>query len=81
MPAASRVGIFGLGLAGLADLVAHLEASVVHVGHLHAHTTAEYAAHLGAFVSMVLIYMGVVLDGARRARAGRRPVPHRKGAT
>jgi hypothetical protein len=81
MPALSRVGIVGLGLSGLADVIAHLEASVEHVGHLHAHTPAEAMAHLGAFVSMVLIYVGVVIDGARRTRADRGSVPDRKGAT
>ena len=71
LPALTRVGIVTLGFAGLLDLIAHLEASE-HVGHLHRHTSAEASAHLAAFVSMVLIYLGVVLDGARRARGRRR---------
>jgi hypothetical protein len=79
LPTATRAGLVGLGLAGLADLLAHLEASVGHVGHLHAHTSAESAAHLAAFVSMVLILVGVVVDGARRSRVGRTPAPDRKG--
>jgi hypothetical protein len=70
LPALTKAGLVGLVLAGLADVIAHLEASVEHVGHLHAHTPAEAAAHLGAFVSMVLIFVGVVVDGARRARKG-----------
>ena len=69
-PLLARGGIAGLAFAGFADVIAHLEASG-HVGHLHQHTSAEASAHLAAFVSMVLIYLGVVLDGARRARARR----------
>jgi hypothetical protein len=30
---------------------------------------------------MVLILVGVVVDGARRSRAGRVPAPNRKGET
>lgn len=69
-PTAAKVGIVGLAFAGLADVIAHLEASE-HVGHLHQHTSAESTAHLAAFVSMAVIYLGVVLDGARRTRAAR----------
>ena len=69
-PALSRLGIVALGFSGLLDLIAHLEASE-HIGHLHQHTSAEASAHLAAFVSMVLIYLGVVLEGARRARTRR----------
>jgi len=71
LPGLTKVGIVALGFSGLLDLIAHLEASE-HVGHLHQHTSAEASAHLAAFVSMVLIYLGVVLDGARRARTRRR---------
>jgi hypothetical protein len=70
VPGLSKVGVVALGFAGLLDLIAHLEASE-HVGHLHQHTSAEASAHLAAFVSMVLIYLGVVLDGARQQRARR----------
>ena len=70
VPALTKVGVVALGFAGLLDLIAHLEASE-HIGHLHQHTSAEASAHLAAFVSMVLIYLGVVLDGARQQRARR----------
>jgi hypothetical protein len=69
-PTTAKVGIVGLAFSGLADVIAHLEASE-HVGHLHQHTSAEATAHLAAFVSMVVIYLGVVLDGVRRTRAAR----------
>lgn len=68
LPTLAKGGVAGLAFAGFADVIAHLEASD-HVGHLHQHTSAEVSAHLAAFVSMVLIYLGVVIDGARRARA------------
>ena len=71
VPGLTKVGAVALGFAGLLDLIAHLEANE-HVGHLHQHTSAEASAHLAAFVSMVLIYLGVVLDGARQQRARRR---------
>ena len=71
VPGVTKVGLVGLGFAGLLDLIAHLEANE-HVGHLHQHTSAEASAHLAAFVSMVLIYLGVVLEGARQQRARRR---------
>lgn len=70
LPGLTKVGIVALGFAGLLDLIAHLEASG-HMEQLHRHTSAEASAHLAAFVSMVLIYLGVVLDGARRARSRR----------
>jgi hypothetical protein len=70
MPVLAKFGIVALGFSGLLDLIAHLEANE-HIGHLHQHTSAEASAHLAAFVSMVLIYLGVVLDGARQARSRR----------
>jgi hypothetical protein len=63
----ARVGVVGLLLSGLVDVVAHLEAGG-HVGHLHEHASTEVAAHVAAFVSMVVIYLGVVLDGVRRRK-------------
>jgi hypothetical protein len=51
--------------------VAHLEA-VDHVGHLHSHATTESAAHLAGLLSMVVIFVGVVIDGVRQGRARRR---------
>ena len=70
LPVLSKAGIAVLALGALGDLIAHLEAAG-HDGHLHAHTSAELSAHLIVFVGMVLIYLGVVLDGARRHRARR----------
>jgi hypothetical protein len=71
LPALVKAGLVVMALAGLADVVAHLEA-VDHVGHLHSHTTTESAAHLAGLLSMVVIFVGVVIDGVRQGRARRR---------
>lgn len=70
LPLLARLGLVVLVLAGFADVLAHLE-SAGHVGYVHEHTPAEISAHLGAFMGMVLILLGVVDDGVRRTRLGR----------
>jgi hypothetical protein len=72
VPNLVKAGFAVMAFGGLADLMAHLEAAG-HDGHLHVHASAELSAHLIVFVGMVLIYLGVVLDGARRHRARRSP--------
>ncbi len=67
LPFLAKAGFATMALGGVADLLAHLEATD-HVGHLHVHTSAELSAHLIVFVGMVLIYLGIVVDGARRQR-------------
>jgi hypothetical protein len=59
-----------LAIGGLADVVAHLEVAG-HTGHGHEHTASELSAHLIGFVGMVVILLGVVLDGVRQAYLGR----------
>jgi hypothetical protein len=71
LPTLVKGGLVLMAIAGLADLVAHLEA-VDHAGHLHTHTTTQTAAHLAALASMVVIFVGVVIDGVRTGRARRR---------
>ena len=73
LPTLMKIGGVALGLSGLADLVAHLGVGggIEPVGHVHAFTPDEAAAHFAAFVSMVLIFVGAVVDGVRRARAQR----------
>ena len=70
LPGLVKAGLVVMAIAGLADVVAHLEA-VDHVGHLHIHTTTETAAHLAGLASMVVIFVGVVIDGVRQGRARR----------
>ena len=65
LPLLTRVGLVILVIGGLADVVAHLEV-VGHTEHLHEHTTSELSAHLIGFVGMVVILLGVLLDGVRR---------------
>lgn len=78
LPLLTRVGLVVLVLGGFADVVAHLEASI-HVGHLHEHTSAEITAHLVAFMGMVLVLLGVVVDGVRRTRLDRKSESTSKG--
>jgi hypothetical protein len=72
LPLSVKIGLLGMAFAGLLDVVVHLEAP--GDGHLHAHTASEAAAHLAGLMSMVVIFLGVVLDGVRQSRA-RRSVP------
>lgn len=70
LPLLARLGLVALLLGGFADVVAHLD-SAGKVSHLHEHTSAQISAHLGAFMGMVLILLGVVVDGVRQTRLGR----------
>lgn len=64
-----------MAFALFVDVIAHLEASG-HAGHLHDHTPTEVWAHVGVLVGMVLIFLGVAVDGARQQRARRRSGEH-----
>jgi hypothetical protein len=77
LPALARAGLAVLAFGGLADLVAHLGLPA-EAGHGHGFTAAEVEAHLVVFVGMVLILLGVVIDGVRRAHLGR-SAGNRKG--
>lgn len=70
LPALSRVGLAVLVFGGLADLVAHLGLPA-EAAHGHGFSAAEVEAHLIVLVGMVLILLGVVIDGVRRAHPGR----------
>ena len=70
LPLLVRLGLLGLGLAGIGDVGAHLGAAE-HAGAGQEHSPEELAAHLAAFVSMVVVFAGVVVDGARQSRARR----------
>jgi len=76
LPVLVRIGILGLAFAGFADVIAHLEAG--DADHLHTRTASELSAHLAGFVSMVVVYVGVVADGVRKSRARRRSVGHQE---
>jgi hypothetical protein len=64
VPLVVQVGVVALVLSGAADIVLHAITPEV-AGH-DVHTPAEVAAHFAGMVSMVVILLGVVLDGARR---------------
>jgi hypothetical protein len=76
LPLLVKIGLIVMAFAGLADVIAHLEAP--SDGHLHAHTASEAAAHLAGFVSMVVIFMGVVTDGVRHGRVHRAGAPRKE---
>lgn len=71
LPFLVRIGLAILVVGGLADVVAHLEAAGPG-DHLHEHTASELSAHLIGFAGMVVILLGVVLDGVRRTYRGHR---------
>ena len=64
VPLVVQVGVVALVLSGAADIVLHVITPEV-AGH-DVHTPPELAAHFAGMVSMVVILLGVVLDGARR---------------
>jgi len=74
LPTLVKLGLLLMAFAGASDVIAHLGAA--SDGHLHAHTSSEAAAHLMGLVSMIVILLGVVIDGVRKSRA-RRAVPRR----
>jgi len=64
VPLVVQVGVVALVLSGAADIVLHAITPEV-AGH-DVHTPPELAAHFAGMVSMVVILLGVVLDGAQR---------------
>jgi hypothetical protein len=82
VPPVVKVGVVGLVLSGVADVVLHALTPEVP-GHIDEHTPAELAAHFAGFVSMVVVLLGVVTDGARRSSTTRRQRsgPEPKGAS
>jgi hypothetical protein len=78
LPLLARIGLVILVIGGFADVVAHLEAAGP-ADHLDEHTASEISAHLIGFVGMVLVLVGVVVDGARRTYLGLTPEESSKG--
>jgi hypothetical protein len=83
LPIVVRAGLLILVLGGVADVVVHLEAVDPggHAGHAHVHTGSEVTAHLIGFVGMVIVLLGVVVDGVRRTHPGRSAGPDNKGGS
>ena len=70
LPGLVKVGLVLMLLSGLGDVVVHLGAPVAAAtSGGHELTGSEAWAHLGGFVSMVVIFAGVLIDGVRRSRA------------
>ena len=71
VPLVVKVGLVALVLSGLADVVLHAITPEA-AGH-DVHTSAELAAHFAGMVSMVVLLVGVVIDGAVRTSTRSRP--------
>jgi hypothetical protein len=69
LPAASRLGLAVMVLAGLMDVIVHVAGTDAHAAH-HGFPL-EHAAHLLGVVGMVLTLAGVLIHGARRQLKGR----------
>jgi hypothetical protein len=70
VPLVVQIGVIALIASGVADVVLHAITPEV-AGH-DVHTPLELAAHIAGLVSMVVILLGVVTDGARRTSYRRR---------
>ena len=70
IPLVVQLGVIALIASGVADVVLHAITPEV-AGH-DVHTPLELAAHVAGLVSMVVILLGVVTDGARRTSYRRR---------
>lgn len=66
IPTTAKVGFAVIVVGTLADLVAHLEPGLDPANGTM--TGPQLSAHLVMFVGMVLVLMGVVVDGVRSGR-------------
>lgn len=77
VPPLAAIGLGGLLVATVADIVSHVLAAE-HDAHERGFAPLELASHVALLVSMVLILVGVVAGGAITARARRRADRTRK---
>ena len=78
IPMASKAGLVVIGVGMLADLIAHVDAGFARADATM--TDAQLSAHLVVFLGMVLVLVGVVIDGlqpGRRAYAAATQGRHR----
>ena len=78
LPGVVRLGLGLMAFGGAADVVAHLGIAEA-AASIDGHTVDERAAHLVGFVGMVVVLLGVVLDGVRGSRPGRLAEDSSKG--
>lgn len=64
LPILARLGLVLLLGGGVADVLAHLGTRGAE--HGHEFTSAEVWAHVVAVVGMVVVLLGVVIDGVRQ---------------
>ena len=72
LPRLAWVGVAGLLLSAVVDVVAHLG----HAGHgadEAGYSAFELVSHVGLVASMALILVAVLVDGTRRRTLERRP--------
>lgn len=74
IPLLVRLGVVVMVFGGVADLVTHL--SFADAAEAGGHTPAQLSAHAIAFAGMVLVFVGVVVDGIRQSMARRRGPSH-----
>jgi hypothetical protein len=70
LPLGSKLGFAVIVLGFAADVVAHFGPAVDH--HHGGVTGPELSAHLVIFVGMVLVLVGVLIDGVRSGRRSAR---------
>ena len=63
IPTASKAGLGVIAIGMFADLLAHIDVGFAEAGA--AMTSAQLSAHLVTFLGMVLVLIGVVVDGMR----------------
>jgi hypothetical protein len=66
IPTASKAGLAVIGLGLFADLIAHVDVGFARADT--AMTGAQLSAHLVIFLGMVLVLVGVVIDGLQPSR-------------
>jgi hypothetical protein len=76
IPIVSRGGLVVIAIGMFADLVAHVDAGLAGAGA--SMTGAQLSAHLVTFLGMVLVLVGVVVDGVRQNRQAHTPDMQRR---
>lgn len=71
IPTTVKLGAVLIAAGLLFDLVEHTLVSHAHEAELAGFPIQEHLAHLVVLVGMVVVLLGVIVDGVRTGRAGR----------